>query len=222
MEALMWDESMGAWADLRVLPTALPHADPKGEPHAVATPLEAKGTRPVWSEAVTARYRERTDLRLDFNVFRVREPAASNYVPLWAGLGGVRHNSTRARLVADSLASSGLLAPGGVLTTLARTPEQWDWPNAWAPLQHMIAVGLNATGEPRAAALGRRVARTWLQTGLAAFSRTGWSYEKYDARGVGIGGGGGEYVPQVGFGWTNGVALDLALGFDFETLEEEE
>ena len=34
-------------------------------------------------------------------------------------------------------------------------------------------------------------------------------YEKYDAFEVGVGGGGGEYVPQIGFGWTNGVALLL-------------
>ena len=32
-------------------------------------------------------------------------------------------------------------------------------------------------------------------------------YEKYDADVLGDGGGGGEYVPQLGFGWTNGVAL---------------
>lgn len=34
-------------------------------------------------------------------------------------------------------------------------------------------------------------------------------YEKYNAFKVGVGGGGGEYVPQIGFGWTNGVALVL-------------
>jgi hypothetical protein len=34
-------------------------------------------------------------------------------------------------------------------------------------------------------------------------------YEKYNAYVVGEGGGGGEYKPQVGFGWTNGVALVL-------------
>ena len=33
--------------------------------------------------------------------------------------------------------------------------------------------------------------------------------EKYDALEVGGGGGGGEYTPQVGFGWSNGVALTL-------------
>lgn len=30
----------------------------------------------------------------------------------------------------------------------------------------------------------------------------------------------GEYAPQVGFGWTNGVAIDLALRYDFHSLEE--
>ena len=34
-------------------------------------------------------------------------------------------------------------------------------------------------------------------------------YEKYNAYEVGVGGGGGEYVPQVGFGWSNAVALIL-------------
>ena len=33
--------------------------------------------------------------------------------------------------------------------------------------------------------------------------------EKYDALSPGSCGGGGEYVPQTGFGWTNGVVLDL-------------
>lgn len=34
-------------------------------------------------------------------------------------------------------------------------------------------------------------------------------YEKYNAFQVGVGGGGGEYTPQLGFGWSNGVALVL-------------
>ncbi len=34
-------------------------------------------------------------------------------------------------------------------------------------------------------------------------------YEKYNAYHLGIGGGGGEYIPQIGFGWTNGVILTL-------------
>jgi hypothetical protein len=36
-----------------------------------------------------------------------------------------------------------------------------------------------------------------------------YMYEKYDATILGEGGDGGEYVPQTGFGWTNGLALYL-------------
>mgnify|MGYP003386803119 CR=1 FL=1 len=48
-----------------------------------------------------------------------------------------------------------------------------------------------------------------METGYLAYNATGYMYEKYNAFEVGVGGGGGEYVPQVGFGWTNGVALYL-------------
>ena len=34
-------------------------------------------------------------------------------------------------------------------------------------------------------------------------------HEKYDATQPGRRGGGGEYEPQIGFGWSNGVALWL-------------
>ena len=34
-------------------------------------------------------------------------------------------------------------------------------------------------------------------------------HEKYDATAPGKRGGGGEYDPQIGFGWSNGVALWL-------------
>ena len=37
---------------------------------------------------------------------------------------------------------------------------------------------------------------------------------RYDAFRVGEGGGGGEYVPQTGFGWSNGVAMVLRLGVE--------
>ena len=38
-------------------------------------------------------------------------------------------------------------------------------------------------------------------------------YEKYNAMVPGARGEGGEYYPQVGFGWTNGVVLHLLKKF---------
>lgn len=80
--------------------------------------------------------------------FVPREPVASDYVPLWCGCCAA--GSDQAQQVAESLAGSGLVQAGGLATTLAQgTGQQWDWPNAWPPLQHMAIEGLSRyCGEP--------------------------------------------------------------------------
>lgn len=138
-----------------------------------------------------------------------RVQALSSFAaPLWAGwvaAGGAEE----ARVLA-ALESSGLLQPAGAQATVLRTGEQWDAPNLWPPLLHMLATGLDQPGRSeRARALGRDVARRWLSSAHSAWRKGGHMYEKYDATAHGHGGGGGEYTPQVGFGWTNGAALDL-------------
>lgn len=37
--------------------------------------------------------------------------------------------------------SGALQFPGGVPTSLRNSGQQWDYPNAWAPLQHMLIEG---------------------------------------------------------------------------------
>lgn len=56
--------------------------------------------------------------------------------------------------------------------------------------------------------LAVEVAQAWVGSALLAFERSGGLMHEKHA-GVGRGGGGGEYEPQVGFGWTNGCALVL-------------
>jgi hypothetical protein len=51
------------------------------------------------------------------------------------------------------------------------------------------------------------ITENWLETCYKAYSSNGYMFEKYNAFEMGIGGGGGEYTPQIGFGWSNGVAL---------------
>lgn len=42
------------------------------------------------------------------------------------------------------------------------------------------------------------------------YNATGYMIEKYDvSQPSGMAGGGGEYATQIGFGWSNGVVLDL-------------
>lgn len=49
----------------------------------------------------------------------------------------------------------------------------------------------------------------WINANLLGYQQSGAMYEKYDANTPGQYGGGGEYEVQLGFGWSNGVALSL-------------
>ncbi len=57
--------------------------------------------------------------------------------------------------------------------------------------------------------LGLDLATRFLSSSYKAWVATGQMHEKYNASVIGGVGAGGEYTPQVGFGWTNGAVLDL-------------
>ncbi|KAL6545507.1 Trehalase [Orobanche gracilis] len=130
---------------------------------------------------------------------------ASNFSPLWIHL----FNSDTALVdkVKRSLQSSGLVRAAGIATSLKNSGQQWDFPNGWAPLQHMIVEGLAKSGSQEAKALAVDIAVRWVRTNYVGYMKTGAMHEKYDVEKCGDSGGGGEYVPQTGFGWSNGVVL---------------
>lgn len=131
---------------------------------------------------------------------------ASFAAPLWAGLFKPEDGAK----IVQSLQESGLLGAGGAATTLKRSGEQWDCPNAWPPLQSMLIEGLRRLPEPSGGpALAADLAQRWVGTCYLAWRETGYMHEKYDATVFGSSGKGGEYEPQVGFGWSNGVVLQL-------------
>eukprot|EP00039_Didymoeca_costata_P021646 m.345069 g.345069 ORF g.345069 m.345069 type:complete len:631 (-) comp25714_c0_seq1:117-2009(-) len=160
-------------------------------------------------------WKEQDGCWMDYSAGKVSAngPAASSYLPLWAlSLPEAKllpANSTKIQIAVRSLNASGLVASAGLVTTLENTGQQWDSPNAWAPLVQMITEGLLAAGTKDALAneLGHTLMSRWIETNFIAWNRSGFMYEKYNAYKMGSGGGGGEYVPQRGFGWTNGVAL---------------
>lgn len=98
------------------------------------------------------------------------------------------------------------LKPGGLVTTVKRSGQQWDSPNAWAPLQYMAIDGLNNYRQNK---LSRSIAENWIKTNISVFNDTGKLMEKYNVVDTDIKAGGGEYPLQDGFGWTNGVLLNL-------------
>nr|GMD96548.1 probable trehalase [Ipomoea batatas] len=134
-----------------------------------------------------------------------KKPFASNFVPLWIDL--FNKDKTTVQKTIQSLQSSGLLLPAGIAMTLSNTGQQWDFPNGWAPLQHIIVEGLTRSGSSEARSLAQDIARRWIRTNYVVYKKTGAMYEKYDVEKCGQYGGGGEYVSQTGFGWSNGVVL---------------
>lgn len=98
---------------------------------------------------------------------------------------------------------------GGIPSTLEHSGEQWDYPNAWPPLQYIMIIALDNSGDPAAKDLAYELTEKWVRSNYKAYNDTHGMYEKYDATVFGGGGGGGEYEVQLGFGWTNGVIMEL-------------
>ena len=108
---------------------------------------------------------------------------------------------------ADKIASiieQQFLKPGGLVTTLKQTGQQWDAPNGWAPLQWMVAAGLKNYGHSK---LAETIASRWIALNDKVYKATGKMMEKYNVEDLSQLAGGGEYESQDGFGWTNGVYL---------------
>lgn len=153
----------------------------------------------LWDETVGA--------FLDYDLLRDRRRSAltgASAAPLYVGLATPR----QARRSADALAAR-LLLQGGLASTRTESGEQWDSPNGWAPL-HWLAIGgcrrygLDAPAD--------EIRRRWLATVGSLYRREAKLVEKYalvHAPEGAVGGSGGEYPLQDGFGWTNGVTRRL-------------
>ncbi|VVC33385.1 Six-hairpin glycosidase-like,Glycoside hydrolase, family 37 [Cinara cedri] len=96
-----------------------------------------------------------------------------------------------------------------VPTSLYESSQQWDYPNCWPPLQSMLIFGLDSTTSEKAKMCAFNLADAWIKTNYAGFQKTGYMFEKYSAISFGTSGDGGEYKPQKGFGWTNGVVFEI-------------
>lgn len=145
---------------------------------------------------------------------------ASAFVPLWANLywdgltTGIYNESYISEKVQNAITQSQLFVyPGGLPTSLLNSGQQWDFPNGWAPLQIFSIYGLRNLGE-FGINLSTTLASNWLQNNYNGWIASQYMYEKYNVTTTsGLPGNGGEYDVQSGFGWTNGVVLELLLGF---------
>jgi alpha,alpha-trehalase len=136
---------------------------------------------------------------------------ASTTVPLYMYMLNNSSNVTRDKIMLNKLKDLGVLSyPGGLPTSLIDSKQQWDYPNAWAPLQWFIVKSWEHHEDSDLRGAAESVMKTWLNTTV-----TGWitynhsMFEKYNCTELGRPGAGGEYIVQAGFGWTNGITLDF-------------
>jgi alpha,alpha-trehalase len=127
---------------------------------------------------------------------------ATTFYPLWAGVA----TPAQARAVVSNLHL--LEYQGGLAMSTKDTGVQWDYPYGWAPVQLLAVEGLRRYGYNADA---DRISTKFLSMVLANFERDGNIREKYnvvtDSSNVELTEGYRGNV--IGFGWTNGVFLEL-------------
>lgn len=149
----------------------------------------------------------------DYNL-ETRQPRKgffpSNVAPLWAKCVEAENLIEYGPKVIEYLKRSTALSfPGGIPTSVSRSGEQWDHPNAWPPLQSMVVEALKHINTDESNRMAQETAQKWVRANYIGYNKTEEMFEKYDAEKPGDYGGGGEYVVQSGFGWTNGVVLEM-------------
>lgn len=152
-------------------------------------------------------WNEEDGLYYDYQLMRkaVRHyPFLTTFYPLWAGIA-TPHQAERVMRNLEKFER-----PGGLRTSTVQSGNQWDSPFGWAPLQMIAAEGLRQNGFAPAA---DRISQKFLSLVLKDFLARGTIVEKYDvirrASDVSSAIGFGYRTNVEGFGWTNGVFLQL-------------
>ncbi len=67
---------------------------------------------------------------------------------------------------------------GGVPTSFRDSGQQWDFPNAWPPLQEMLIQALASSHVPEAKKAAFQMAQRWITTNWRAYQAKRVMYEK--------------------------------------------
>lgn len=142
-----------------------------------------KNKAQTWLETVTnVLWHEEVGSWLDYDMSNSMKRDyfyMSNLVPLFTGCYDKNNQDKIVPLVLNYLKNKNIMIyPGGVPTSFEHTGEQWDYPNAWPPLQHMLIVGLSNTDDLAAQRLAFEIAEKWVRSNYQAYNDTTHMYEK--------------------------------------------
>ncbi|TLD14240.1 uncharacterized protein PgNI_04173 [Pyricularia grisea] len=217
MYALMWNETLWSYFDYNM------------------TSKAQNRFIPVDADAVSLETADAPDGQQVF--FHVAQ-----YYPFWTGAAprSLKNNPLAVLRAYERIDAYLKLKSGAIPATNLKTGQQWDEPNVWPPLMHILMEGLTKVpatfGEDDVAwtevqelalRLGQRYLDstfcTWYATGGSTSETpqlqgltaedTGIMFEKYGDNSTNVAGSGGEYEVVEGFGWTNGVLVWVADTF---------
>lgn len=137
----------------------------------------------------------------------------TTYYPLWVGVA----TQKQAEAVVSHM--SRLERPGGLVMSPYETDSQWDYPYAWAPLQLIAVEGLRRYGFSEAA---DRISYNFLSMVADNYRKSDIVCEKYNGatRSCQTEVKVGYRMNVVGFGWTNGVFLELLKQLSPEKIDQ--
>lgn len=135
-----------------------------------------------WLEAVTAvLWHSEVGAWLDYDTINEIKRDyfyPTNIAPLWTGCY-YKDNKTQVGKILKYLQKIQIMRNlGGIPTTLEHSGEQWDYPNAWPPLQYIMIMGLDNTNDEWAKELAFDLTVRWVRSNYKAFNETGAMYEK--------------------------------------------
>lgn len=132
--------------------------------------------------------------------------------PLWSGAATTQQAQKILSKLHLFLYEGGLAATASPHDTYDHRPipKQWAYPNGWAPLHWISIMGLQKYGHNQEA---ENIARKWIKTNLNYFLHYGVFREAYNVVSPLDKPQEGLYPPQIGFGWTNAIFVDLAKTF---------
>lgn len=136
-----------------------------------------------WIEAVTAvLWHEEVGAWLDYDMLNEIKRDyfyPTNISPLWTGCYDPKKTDDFVSRTLKYLEKTQIMNNlGGIPTTLEHSGEQWDYPNAWPPLQYIMVMSLDNSGDNWAQDLAFEIAERWMRSNYKAYNETNAMYEK--------------------------------------------
>lgn len=161
------------------------------------------------------------DYDIEDKVHTSRGFYVSNLIPMCYGISPPHDKNVTVYDILGMFAEEIFGNEGGMPASGAeneKSAHQWDYPNVWPPLVHIMAFFLDRIGEREMALHVARPLIRSISISTSAGSEKGEIFERYSCKKLGEPGHKGGYAPQVGFGWTNGSAIHFISYFLFDII----